>query len=180
MNEKWWRWKKRSEWDEFFKEFDKLEKMVDNLVDGAADDSSKVQGERKFPNPYVLGFSVSIGPDGKPQVHKFGSLQSSMQGSEIREEKEPLVDVLDDKTEVVIITELPGVEKEDIKLNVTELSLRITVDTPDRSYYKKLYLPAKVQRNSVQKSYKNGVLEIRLKKAGGKLISVKKHLSSGN
>lgn len=180
MNEKWWRWKKRSEWDEFFKEFDKLEKMVDNLVNGAADDSSKEQGERKFPNPYVLGFSVSIGPDGKPQVHKFGSLQSSMQGSEIREEREPLVDVLDDKQEVVIIAELPGVEKEDIKLNATELSLRITVDTPDRSYYKKLYLPAKVQRNSVQKSYKNGVLEIRLKKAGGKLISVKKHLSSGN
>lgn len=180
MNEKWWRWKKRSEWDEFFKEFDKLEKMVDNLVNGTADHSSKEQGGRKFLNPYVLGFSVSIGPDGKPQVHKFGSLQSSIQGSEIQEEREPLVDVLDDKKEVVIIAELPGVEKEDIKLNVTELSLRITVDTPDRSYYKKLYLPAKVQRTSVQKSCKNGVLEIRLKKAGGKLISVKKHLPSGN
>lgn len=112
LNEKWWRWKKRSEWDEFFKEFDKLEKMVDDLVNGSTTDaSSKEQGERKFPNPYVLGFSVSIGPDGKPQVHKFGSLQSSVQDSVIREEREPLVDVLDDKKDVVVIAELPGVER---------------------------------------------------------------------
>lgn len=177
MNEKWWRWKKRSEWDEFFKEFDKLEKMVDALVNNSTDDSSKAQNAGKLPNPYVLGFSVSIGPDGKPQVHKFGSLQSSIQDSEIREEREPLVDVLDEKKEVVIIAELPGVDKEDIKLDVTEFSLKITVDTPERSYFKKLNLPAKVLQDSLQTSYKNGVLEIRLHKIGRKLISVKKHLS---
>jgi hypothetical protein len=38
VNEKWWRWKKRSEWDEFFKEFDKLGKMVDNLADRPVND----------------------------------------------------------------------------------------------------------------------------------------------
>lgn len=180
LDEKWRRWKKRSEWDEFFKEFNKLEKMVDDLTSSATDYSSKEQGERKFPDPYVLGFSVSIGPDGKPQVHKFGSLQSPLQGSEVREEREPLVDVLDDKKEVVIIVELSGVEKEDIRIDVTEYSLRIAVGTPERSYYKKLYLPAKVQRNSVQTCYKNGVLEVRLKKACGKLVSVKKHLAQSN
>jgi HSP20 family protein len=180
LNEKWWRWKKRSEWDEFFREFDKLEKMVDELMNGASDDVSRDQRERKFPNPYVLGFSVSIGPDGKPQVHKFGSLQSTMQGSEVPEEREPLVDVVDDKKEVVIIAELPGVEKEDIKLDVTESTLRISVDTPGRSYYKKLFLPAKVQNSSMKMGYKNGVLEVRLKKTGGKLVSVKNRLSSGN
>lgn len=177
MNEKWWRWKKRSEWDEFFKEFDKLEKMVDELVDNTTSDSSKGQNARKLPNPYVLGFSVSIGPDGKPQVHKFGSLQYSIQGSAIREEREPLVDVLDEKKEIVIIAELPGVDKEDIKLDVTESSVKITVDTPERSYSKKLDLPSKVKQESLQTSYKNGVLEIRLRKIGRNLISVKKHLS---
>lgn len=180
MNEKWWRWKKRSEWDEFFKEFDKLEKMVDELMNDTADNAPKEQRERKLPNPYVLGFSVSIGPDGKPQVHKFGSLQSTMQGSEVREEREPLVDIVDDKKEVVVIAELPGVEKDDIKLDVTESTLKISVDTPERSYYKKLYLPAKVLCSSIKTGYKNGVLEVRLKKTGGKLVSVKNRLSSGN
>jgi HSP20 family protein len=179
LNEKWWRWKKRSEWDEFFREFDRLEKMVDELMNDAPDNMSKNQRERKFPNPYVLGFSVSIGPDGKPRVHKFGSLQSTVQGSEVREEREPLVDVVDDKKEVVVIAELPGVEKDDIKLDVTESTLRISVDTPERSYYKKLFLPAKVQSSSMNVGYKNGVLAVRLKKTGGKLVSVRNRLSPG-
>jgi len=54
------------------------------------------------------------------------------------------------------------------------------VDTPERSYYKKLYLPAKVQTGCIKTDYKNGVLEVRLKKTSGKLVSVKNRLSSGN
>jgi HSP20 family protein len=179
LTDKWWRWKKRSEWDEFFKEFDKLEKMVDGMVNDSAKDFIAEKEEKKFPNPYVFGFSVSIGPDGRPQVHRFGSLQSPLQGAQVEKENEPLLDVLDCKKEIIVTVELPSVDKKDIKLDVSESTLRISVDTPERSFYRNLCLPAKVRADSMQTTYKNGVLEVRLKKVSGRLLSMKKHLISG-
>jgi HSP20 family protein len=110
-------------------------------------------------------------------VHKSGSLRPSFQDAKVGEEREPLLDTLENKEEVIIIAELPGVRNEDAKLDLTKPTIKIVVNTTERSYYKKLYLPAKVQQNSLEKSYRNGVLEIRLKKIGRKLVSVKKHLS---
>ena len=82
----------------------------------------------------------------------------------IREEREPLVDVMETDDEVKVIAELPGVEKKDIKLYGTEDTLTISVDTAERKYYKKVELPSAVDAKSAKASYKNGVLEVRLKK----------------
>lgn len=41
----------------------------------------------------------------------------------------------------------------------------ISVDAKERKYYKKLELPGKVDSSSAKSSYKNGVLEVELKKA---------------
>lgn len=178
LTDKWWRWKRRSKWDEFSKEFDKLEKMVDGLVNDSTNDLAAKE-EKKFLNPYVLGFSVSIGPDGKPQVRRFGSLQFSLQGEQMEKQYEPLLDILNCDKDIIVIAELFGVDRKDIKLCVSESTLRISVNTPERSFYKNLRLPAKVCADSMQTSYKNGVLEVRLKKASIKLLSIKKHLISG-
>jgi HSP20 family protein len=175
LSEKWWRRKRNSQWDEFFEEFDKLEKMVDDMMQDIFEETPPEQEKKKHSNPYVFGFSVSMGSDGKPQVQKFGTLQPSLQGSEIREEREPLIDIMETKDEVEIIAELPGVEKDGIKLDLTESALTISVDTTERKYYKKLLLPAKVREDSIQTNYKNGVLEVRVKKVGGKSIKVKEH-----
>ncbi|NIW11257.1 MAG: Hsp20 family protein, partial [Gammaproteobacteria bacterium] len=73
-------------------------------------------------------------------------------------------DVITTDKEVKVIAELPGVEKEDIKLHGTEDMLTISVDTPQRKYYKELELPESVDPKSAETSYKNGVLEVTLKK----------------
>jgi HSP20 family protein len=177
LTDKWWRWKKRSEWDEFFKEFDKLEKMVDDMANDSAKTFPTTKAENKFSNPYVFGFSVSVGPDGRPQVHRFGSLQSPLQGAEASKEREPLVDVLNGKKEIIVVAELPGVDEKDIKLDLYEFDLRISIDTPEKSFYKNLSLPAKVRSDSMRTSYKNGVLTVHLKKAGRRLAGIKKHLA---
>jgi HSP20 family protein len=83
---------------------------------------------------------------------------------DIREEREPLVDIITTDDEVKICAELPGVEKKDIKLHGTEDTLTISVDTPERKYYKELELPGKVDPKSAKTRYKNGVLEVTLKK----------------
>ncbi|RLG40389.1 MAG: Hsp20/alpha crystallin family protein, partial [Thermoproteota archaeon] len=73
--------------------------------------------------------------------------------------REPVVDVLDFGKEIVVIAEMPGVEEKDINISVDGRRLRIK----GGQYSKTIDLPAKVD-TSVRKSYKNGILEIRLKK----------------
>jgi HSP20 family protein len=82
----------------------------------------------------------------------------------IKDEREPLADVLSSDGEVQVIVELPGVSKGDINLRGTENSLTVSVDTSERKYYKKLELPVKVDPKSAKSRYTNGVLEITIKK----------------
>ncbi len=129
--------------------------------------------ERKLPDgstvkefgPFVYGYSMKIGPDGKPEIQEFGNIKKTQKGlPQVKEEREPLVDVVETNSEVRVVVELPGVEKSDIKLHGTEDSLEISVDTPQYKYGKEVTLPAKVKVREAKSTYKNGVLEVILPK----------------
>jgi HSP20 family protein len=128
--------------------------------------------ERKLPDgttvhewgPFVYGYSMKIGPDGKPEIREFGNVKPSRLGPRVKEEREPLVDIIETDGEVHVVAELPGVEKSDIKLHGTEDILTISVDNPQRKYYKEVTLPAKVNIKEAKTQYKNGVLEVTLPK----------------
>ncbi|MDH5268199.1 MAG: Hsp20/alpha crystallin family protein [Candidatus Bathyarchaeota archaeon] len=164
MSEPWWRRRRKKNshpWFNMFDEFGRLEDMMDEMMSKAFEAPTE---KAKAYRPYIYGFSMSIGPDGKPVIREFGNVQKSRFGPQIREEREPLVDVMEEVKDVVIVAELPGVEKSDIHLHTTEDHLTVSVDTPKRKYHKELTLPASVDPKSAQASYKNGVLEVRLKK----------------
>lgn len=160
--------------DEFFKqleeemerEFKALSEIVPKelIREKTLPDGSKV----KEWGPFVYGYSVTIGPDGKPQVRTFGNLKVApgpgRPSIDVKVEREPIVDILTTNGEVKVIAEIPGVEKEDIKLHGTETSLTISVDTPQRKYYKEVDLPAKVDPKKAKSSYRNGILEVTLPK----------------
>lgn len=138
--------------------------------------------ERRLPDgstvkewgPFVYGYSMTIGPDGKPQIREFGNVKPSLKpgvpfGSrrpslDVKEEREPLVDVVSANNEIKVVAELPGVEKNDVKLYGTEKTLSISVDTPKRKYSKEVELPVNVDPKSAKSIYKNGVLEVTLTK----------------
>jgi HSP20 family molecular chaperone IbpA len=77
--------------------------------------------------------------------------------------REPLVDVFVGEDYLYITAELPGIDEKDIKLDVTDDKVTISVDTPKRKYYSEINLPAKVSPSPVDQTYKNGVLEVKLK-----------------
>jgi HSP20 family protein len=81
-----------------------------------------------------------------------------------RVEPEPLVDILEEKDEVIIVAEFAGFNKESLRTNVKNQRLTLSAETADRKYYKSLNLPMGVIPSSIHVKYKNGVLEIRLKK----------------
>lgn len=156
--------------DEIFREFERMfEREIKEMTSRVPKGYVR---ERKLPDgstvrewgPFVYGYSITIGPDGRPKIREFGNVQPTRFGPQIKEEREPLVDVYATNGEVKVIAELPGVEKEDIQLHGTEDSLTISVDTPERKYYKEVKLPAKVNPKKAKTRYKNGVLEVTLPK----------------
>jgi len=114
----------------------------------------------------VHGFKIHIGPDGKPHIEDFGNkpIKSPEGQPLISEEREPLTDIIEGDDDVAVTVEIPGVEKEDIDLNVTNDTLEITVDNPKRKYRKRLDLPCDVLPKTTKATYKNGVLDVVIKR----------------
>jgi HSP20 family protein len=158
--------------DDMFRE---MEKMMDEELKNFTDKVPKEYvKERKLPDgstvkelgPFVYGYSMKIGPDGKPDIQEFGNIKKGLKGTpQVKEEREPLVDTMETNEDIHVVVELPGVEKTDIKLHGTEDSLEISVDTPQYKYYKEVNLPAKIRVKDANSTYKNGVLEVVLPKA---------------
>ncbi len=116
-------------------------------------------------SPFMFGFSVDVGPDGRPRIKRFGNISSGRTGSKPAPLLEPLVDVIEEDDEIIVVAEVPGVERDQIHVKVKGTTLTIASDSPDRPYHKSIELPAKVKKNESKSSIRNGVLEIRLKKA---------------
>ncbi|MFW6110973.1 MAG: archaeal heat shock protein Hsp20 [Thermoproteota archaeon] len=162
--DRWWKKKKKKDpWFDIFREFDRIDKMMDEMMRRSFEPFKSPKREGS-PNPKIYGFSLSVGPEGKPRVKKFGNLKKGRKSPHIKEERAPLVDVLEEGEEVMVIVELPGVAEEDIDLKASEESLTIQVDTPEREYHRKLSLPVEVNPKKYKTSYKNGVLQVRFKK----------------
>ena len=155
--------------------FREMEKMMDEELKNFAERVPKEYvKERELPDgskvkelgPFVYGYSMKIGPDGKPEIQEFGNIKKGLKGTPlVKEEREPLVDIVETNDDIHAVVELPGVEKTDIRLHGTENSLEIAVDTPQYKYYKELKLPSKVNVKEATSTYKNGVLEVVLPKA---------------
>ena len=95
--------------------------------------------------------------------------------------REPFVDVNETQDELIITAELPGMDKKDIEVNITENELEIRAEKKEEvkrekeggimirrgftGFRKYLTLPVPVDPDTAKATYKNGVLEIRVKKA---------------
>jgi HSP20 family protein len=145
---------KKRKWDEYFDEiFDELVEEVEKMFD-----------EVEWDKPFIYGFSLTRKGE-KPELREFGNIRR--EGREIKveeEERKPLTDVVETDSELVVIAELPGVEEKDIKVVSTPFRLKISAKSRERNYKEELVLPAKVGSIS-RKTYRNGVLEVRLRKA---------------
>ena len=148
------------------KEFEELSKRTPQALqrEQTLPDGTKVRSW----GPFVYGYSVTVGPDGKPKVTEFGNFKAETQlgkpHMDVKEEREPLTDVIDADGEVRVIVELPGVEKKDIKLSGSDDKLTISVVTTERKYFKEVELPAKVNVNKATSAYTNGVLDVTIPK----------------
>jgi HSP20 family protein len=160
------------------REFEDMEKRIPK--DLVREYNTPQGGKVREVGPIVYGYSMTIGPDGKPKVREFGNVKSSrgfggMTRPEISGEIEPLVDVTSTDKEVKVVAEMPGITKDNIRINVHDGTLEVKSEDPQRKYHRTIEIPPETDIETAKSAYNNGILEITFKKkeqTKGKTIKV--------
>ena len=88
----------------------------------------------------------------------------SLNKRNLREPK-PLIDIFQENSYIIIVAEIAGFNRETLKIHVKDQKLTLSAKSKERRYYKSLNLPKVVIPDVMYTKFKNGVLEIKLKKA---------------
>jgi HSP20 family protein len=168
---------------DLFRGFDDMHKEMDRMFNVFNDFSKNAPKEliREYQTedgskvhevgPIVYGYSMTIGPDGEPHVKEFGNVKAGkdiaghqhlgIQKPQISAEREPLSDLTTTDKEVKIVLEMPGIKKEDIKINAYDEKVEIkTAENAQRKYHKIIDLPKQSDLETARSTYNNGILEV--------------------
>ncbi len=147
--------------DEFNRIFKKMSSSFFNIDD--IFEELKTKGARG--GPYYYGYTMTVGPNGKPIVKEYGNVKPELLPES--NTREPIVDtIFDDKEKLVkLVAEMPGVEKSDVKILVQEKSVNISAEHGEKKYHVNVPIQYKVEEDSAKASYKNGILELVFKLA---------------
>ncbi|MCW4049715.1 MAG: Hsp20/alpha crystallin family protein [Candidatus Bathyarchaeota archaeon] len=148
---------------------DHFDKIIEKLFKQFGFQPPNMRNLTQDTNSWVYGYSMTMGPDGKPVIREFGN-RPNMQPMgqplpELYPEEgplEPLVqaDIDMEERKVRVLVELPGVTKESIKVNATENLIRISAEHESRKYETEIPLMGRVDPNSSVATYNNGILDL--------------------
>ncbi len=167
---------------DFFRDFDDMQEEMSRMFNAFNDISTNAPKElvREYETsegdkvrevgPIVYGYSMTVGPDGKPHIREFGNVKPShskgtfsgigIDKPEITAEREPLADVTSTDNEVKVVFEMPGLSKQDIKINAFDETVEVIASNNQRKYHKSLELPKEVDIETARSTYNNGILEV--------------------
>lgn len=81
------------------------------------------------------------------------------------QEPKPLIDIFQENNFIIVVAEIAGFNRETLKIHVKDQKITLSAKSKDRRYYKSLNLPKVVIPEVMYTKFKNGVVEIKLKKA---------------
>ncbi|MGI0028827.1 MAG: Hsp20/alpha crystallin family protein, partial [Nitrososphaera sp.] len=153
-----WFGSRRKRFGSWFPDVDEMMKQMERMMQEAFKNMEQqvpksLVRERKLDDgsivretgPIVYGYSVKIGPDGKPVVRKFGNIDAFPNllggGMALKDEREPLIDIIRGEGELRVVAEVPGVSKQDLKVTADENSVTIESLTGEPRYHKRVELP---------------------------------------
>ena len=161
----------------FDDEFNKIFKKMSSSFFDIDDIFEEFKENGSNSGPFYYGYTMTVGPNGKPVVKEYGNVKPELLPS--TDTREPIVDVIVDEKEklVKLVAEIPGVEKTDVKILVQDKFVDISAEHGEKKYHVKVPIKHKVDENSAKASYKNGILELVFKliedeKPKGKKVEV--------
>src|SRR3989339_28970 len=132
------------------------------------------KGEFTFPSKEggvkgVYGFSLKTGLGGKGdaiKVEPFGNIRKDKKTGEavVQEIHEPLMDVFEDEKATTLIAEMPGVGRDDIKIDVRDDVLTISAKKGAKKYRKEVLLSHSPAKDRIKVTCNNGIVTIRCEK----------------
>ncbi len=192
--------RKPASYDESLGEFDYLQgdasRMINRFYILTSNSTKETVGEYQKPEsdtlqqhgPTVYGYTITVGPDGRPRVMEFGNVVSfavtetekedarsamfgeiwnepnSAQSKISHEREEPVVDINSTGNGVKVVLEILGVKEEDIAINAYDGKLEVLTNSPQRYYHKLIELPYETDTETARFTYNNGILEVTFKK----------------
>lgn len=81
---------------------------------------------------------------------KYPSVNLLSQPLSLIREKQPLIDVFDEKNHLVILAQLPGIDEKDVKIMVDENSVTITAQNATKKFLETIKLPTCIKRDAVR------------------------------
>lgn len=162
------------DFDEFNRLFRGMHGSFVNLDDLL--DAARHAGSGAHAGPYYYGYTMTVGPDGKPVVREYGNVRPGLsaglgEGDSCCPPASPkggleAETIVDDKEGILkMVAEMPGVEKEDVKIVVDGETVSIDADRDKKSYHAKVALDKKVDGGTAKATYRNGILELAFKLA---------------
>lgn len=114
----------------------------------------------------VYGFNVRVGlgkEQDKVKVEPFGNIRRDKESGRtvVQEVREPLVDIFEEDDHTLIVAEMPGISKKDLKLSVTDDVLTLSAERGEKKYYREILLSRKYTMEKIQVSCNNGMVEIK-------------------
>lgn len=115
----------------------------------------------------VYGFSVKVGlGEQGVKVEPFGNIRKDERSGlvEVREIREPMTDLFDEPTHILIVAEVPGIAQEDVRLELRDDILTLAAERGEKKYRKEMLLPASFSSDKMSFTCRGGIVEIRLNK----------------
>ena len=161
----------------FDEEFDRIFQRMSRSFMDFDDVFENVNKDGKSYGPFYYGYSMTVGPDGKPHIQEYGNVKPGLLPT--AETREPFIDTIIDEKEnlLKLVAEMPGVEKSDIKVVVEGNVVNVDAERGSKKYHGKVPIKRKVDADSVKATYTNGILEVQFKLKGedkpkGKTVEV--------
>ncbi|MGC8572267.1 MAG: Hsp20/alpha crystallin family protein [Candidatus Micrarchaeia archaeon] len=144
-----------------------INKIIEQFLKNIADDFARLTDLEETETPIIYGFNIRFNQNNlkEPIINSFGNIKKDENEKiMLSEEREPLVDMIEKEDNITIIAEIPGVSKENIKIEIDPKEIHIDARDHNKNYNKDLELNSMVNTTPTSIQFKNGVLEIVLEK----------------
>lgn len=122
-------------------------------------------------SPFSFGINMTMGKDGKMRFNPINNMNPSENDSTTGmrpndRRTNPIIDVIDEKDQITIIAEMPGVTREEIRFEFEDNTLILYAknDETEKNYYGRTEMPTNVKTNEIKARFTNGILELKIKK----------------
>lgn len=143
-----------------------LLRTVSDLAEKGQEFKKEMGGTTESGKDYRVqyGFSMRTADNGRDvKVEPFGNVKRDEQTGRatVDEIREPMTDVFEESDHVLIVAEMPGIDREHLSVELAGDVLTINAENGDKRYCKEVLLPRAFEQSAMNIACNNGVLEIR-------------------